>query len=192
MRINEIFYSLQGEGRFTGTPAVFVRLSGCNLQCGFCDTLHDNYTEMSVEEIVEQVLAFPARHVVLTGGEPVLQVNSELTKRLHEVGCFIQMETNGTLPLPDDVQIDWITCSPKLSMIHLAYVDEIKVLYEGAVSVERLQQFAAVPCKEYRLQPCDVKDEVANAQILQGAIDYCLRHPQWKLSLQTHKLINIQ
>ena len=86
MKINEIFYSLQGEGRFTGVPAVFVRFAGCNLKCDFCDTDHVAASDMSVCDIVGVVSGFASRHVVLTGGEPALQVVSELTEALHEAG----------------------------------------------------------------------------------------------------------
>ena len=83
MRINEIFYSLQGEGRHTGTPAVFVRFAGCNLKCSFCDTDHSRSVEMTEEEIVEEVRQFPARFVVITGGEPSMQVTASLIEKLH-------------------------------------------------------------------------------------------------------------
>ena len=91
MRINEIFYSLQGEGHFTGTPAIFIRFSGCNLKCSFCDTDHSHYTEMTEEEIVGEACKYPARHVVITGGEPLLQITASLTDKLHGAGFFIQM-----------------------------------------------------------------------------------------------------
>lgn len=199
MRINEIFYSLQGEGRFTGTPAVFVRLSGCNLSCPFCDTLHQDGTEMSEQEIVDRVLSYPAkpkaqynRHVVLTGGEPLLQINNKLVDLLHEHNCFVQIETNGTVMVPKGVRLDWITCSPKHETLALTQIDELKVLYQGEMSHSLLEKMAQVPCQEYRIQPCDYGNEEKNRAILQGTLDYLLAHPQWSLSLQTHKLINIQ
>ena len=110
-KINEIFYSLQGEGFHTGTPAVFIRFSGCNLKCPFCDTHHEEGTLMSDEEILAEVRKYPARTVILTGGEPSLWIDEELINLLHQAGKFICIETNGTHPLPDG--IDWITCSPK-------------------------------------------------------------------------------
>ena len=99
-RINEIFYSLQGEGYFTGTPAVFLRFSGCNLKCGFCDTRHEEFTLMSPADIIGNVSKFPSRHIVVTGGEPSLQLDSLLIDMLHEEGFFIQIETNGTKTPP--------------------------------------------------------------------------------------------
>ena len=111
MRVNEIFYSLQGEGYFTGTPAVFLRLSGCNLKCWFCDTRHHEAREMKPDEIVAEMQQYPSRHLVITGGEPSLQLDREFINLLHEHGYFVQVETNGTMRLPSNV--DWITCSPK-------------------------------------------------------------------------------
>ena len=108
MRINEIFYSLQGEGRFTGSPAVFVRFSGCNRRCPFCDTDHLDGDEMSAQEIVDAVSKYPCDIVVITGGEPALQLTSELVDMLHGIGRRVHVETNGSLPLP--VNVDWITC----------------------------------------------------------------------------------
>lgn len=111
MKINEIFYSLQGEGYWTGTPAVFVRLSGCNLRCSFCDTSHENGTQRKEEDIVAEVAKYPAHHVVITGGEPSLFLTHSLVEALHQAGKFVAVETNGTHPLPDNV--DWVTLSPK-------------------------------------------------------------------------------
>ena len=110
-KINEIFYSIQGEGYFTGTPAVFVRFSGCNLRCPFCDTEHKEGKMLSDDEIIAEIRRYPALHVVLTGGEPCMQVTYDLVDKIKATGRFVQIETNGTLVPP--VNIDWITCSPK-------------------------------------------------------------------------------
>lgn len=190
MRINEIFYSLQGEGRYTGTPAVFVRFAGCNLKCAFCDTDHAPFTEMSEEEIVAEMMKYPARFAVMTGGEPTMQLTASLTNRLHELGWFIAMETNGTFPLPHGCSIDWITCSPKYKALRIGRIDELKAVYEG--DDEAIDRLACIEAKEYRLQPCDVKDDQRNATYQKGAISYCLTHPKWRLSLQTHKIINVR
>ena len=191
MKVNEIFYSLQGEGRYTGTPAVFVRLSGCNLSCWFCDTDFRSGTEMTESEIVTEVLRYPTRYVVITGGEPTLQLTSSLIDLLHAEGRYVMMETNGTHPLPDGCEVDWITCSPKGAPLRIQQIDEVKVVFDDK-SAQDIQQYESLPAKEYRLQPCDVQDPDRNRQILQATIDYCLAHPQWKLSLQTHKIINVR
>lgn len=179
-KINEIFYSLQGEGFYTGVPAVFVRLSGCNLKCSFCDTQHESGVYMSDERIVEAVCRYPAHHVILTGGEPSLQIDQNLIDLLHAAGKYICIETNGTHPLPE--KIDWITCSPKESApICLSRIDELKVVFTG----QELAAYAEIPAKYYFLQPCSCENT-------QEVVAYILEHPQWRLSLQTHKLINIQ
>lgn len=190
MRVNEIFYSLQGEGRHTGTPAVFVRLSGCNLKCAFCDTDHSGFREMTEEEIVGKAAAYPSRFVVITGGEPTLQLTASLAEKLHAAGFYIAIETNGTCRLPEGCRIDWITCSPKYKPVILERIDELKVVYEGDDSA--VDRYAALNAREFRLQPCDVGDDKKNREFLQGAIGYCLNHPKWKLSLQTHKIINVR
>ncbi|MEF2643691.1 MAG: 7-carboxy-7-deazaguanine synthase QueE, partial [Paramuribaculum sp.] len=110
-RVNEIFYSLQGEGFFTGSAAVFVRLSGCNRACAFCDTDHRAFTLMTADEIVAIASKYESRFVVVTGGEPLLQLDDALVGALKAAGFFVAVETNGTLPVPQGV--DWVTCSPK-------------------------------------------------------------------------------
>lgn len=187
MRINEIFYSLQGEGRYAGTPAVFVRFSGCNLRCGFCDTAHESFAEMSESEIMERIAGFPAKRVVLTGGEPTLQLTRSFMETLHERGYRIHVETNGTHRLP--AEADWVVCSPKGAPLRLEHVNELKVVFTGDDTEP--ERYSNVEADCYYLQPCDVKDVERNAQITAAAVEYVKAHPQWNLSLQTHKFINI-
>lgn len=195
MRVNETFVSLQGEGHFTGTPAFFLRLSGCNLQCPFCDTNHQSYREMSEDEIVAEASRHEPRHIVITGGEPALQLTQTLVDKLHAAGFFIQVETNGTLPLPDG--IDWVTCSPKSSPIREDLkVDELKVLFMGDGTDPEASllggRFGGGLGLRLYLQPLDTGDEMRNRIILRDTIAYVLQHPKWSLSLQTHKLLGIK
>lgn len=202
MRVNETFLSLQGEGHFTGTPAFFLRLSGCNLQCPFCDTQHQSFTEMSEEEIVREARRHEVRHIVITGGEPALQLTQSLVDKLHEAGFFIQVETNGTLPLPKG--IDWVTCSPKdplptsPSMGRGLQIDELKLLYTGD-GTDPDSILESLPLLggdgeglRLYLQPLDTGDAERNRIILRDTIAYILQHPKWSLSLQTHKMLGIR
>lgn len=193
MRVNEIFYSLQGEGYWTGCPSVFVRFSGCNLKCSFCDTKHESFTEMSADDIVKAVRQYPARRVVLTGGEPTLQMTSELLDKLRAGGCFIQIETNGTVALPRDMleRIDWITLSPKNAPVRIGRFDELKVVYQ-AQDMSVYDSLAAMKPKAMSLQPCDYGQKALNQANLKATIDYVLAHPEWRLSLQTHKMTGIR
>lgn len=179
-KINEIFYSLQGEGYHTGTPAVFVRFSGCNLRCPFCDTRHEEGVRMSDEDILAQVCRYPARMVVLTGGEPGLWIDDVFVKKLHKAGKYVSVETNGTRVLP--VSVDWVTCSPKEGWkVNLKHIDEVKVVFLG----QDVSVYERLPAKHYFLQPCSCSNT-------QEVIAYIMQHPKWRLSLQTHKLLNIQ
>ena len=190
-RVNEIFYSLQGEGFHTGRAAVFVRFSGCNLRCPFCDTSFETYREMSDQEIVQTILQYPARFVVLTGGEPTLQVDDAFTACLHQHGYEIAMETNGTRAIPPG--IDWVTISPKKpycagAALAVDRCNELKCLFDGVTPVSTYGISAA----HYYLQPCDVGDVQRNRAIVQQCVEYIQAHPCWHLSLQTHKLVGFQ
>lgn len=203
MRVNETFLSLQGEGFFTGTPAFFLRLSGCNLKCPFCDTQHHTFTNMTEEEIVLEAVHSGMHHMVITGGEPALQLTQSLVDKLHEAGLFIQVETNGTLPLPEG--IDWVTCSPKTASLQtsprggwLPSVSELKVLFMGdgtdpdSLISPLLGRGRGRLGPRLYLQPLDTGDEMQNRIILRDTIAYIMRHPRWRLSLQTHKLLGIK
>ena len=192
MRINELFYSLQGEGYYTGKAAVFVRLSGCNLRCSFCDTQHDSYKEYTNEDILNEIADYPTRHLIFTGGEPGLQLTEKTVSFFKDHGYYIQVETNGTFELPYGV--DWITCSPKFEFcrhaeLRLRHIHELKVVYDGN---NDMTVYDAIKADHYELQPCDMADKIRNVQIVQQTIDYILFHPQWRLSLQTHKSLNIR
>lgn len=191
MRINEIFYSLQGEGRYAGTPAVFVRFAGCNLRCPFCDTEFESYTEMTEDEILCEVLRYPTNHVILTGGEPTLQLTTSLLQRLNgeEGRRIVHIETNGTHQLPEG-PIHWVTCSPKNASLYIQRIDELKVVYQGQ-DLSQYDRLVPLP-KVFSLQPCDTGDPQRNQEILQQTIDYILKHPKWNLSLQTHKILNLK
>lgn len=195
LKINEIFYSLQGEGYNTGTASVFVRLSGCNLHCAFCDTRHEQGTMMSVASIVEQVARYPqAPLVVLTGGEPSLFVDDDLVAALKQgTGKRIAIETNGTHALPDD--IDWVTLSPKQGFeggdahpLVLDHCDELKVVYLG----QDLSQYQGIAAAHRYLQPCYVPDEQQCRRNMQACVEAVLAHPEWRLSLQVHRVLHIR
>lgn len=185
-RINEIFYSLQGEGRNMGRAAIFVRFSGCNLKCSFCDTDFASYEQLDDEEILRRISKYPSRFVVLTGGEPSLQVDSAFIDLLHANGYELAIETNGTHLIAEG--IDWITCSPKGQTV-IKKCNELKCIFEESTTTPDDYGIEA----DYKyLQPCDVQDAERNAQIVKRCFDYILEHPEWRLSLQTHKLVGFK
>lgn len=186
--VSEIFLSLQGEGFHTGKPAVFVRLAGCNLRCPFCDTDHAARRHMTAAQILGEAerVGGAVRHVVITGGEPSLQLDGEFLEAFAD--WFVQIETNGTRQLPSG--IDWITCSPKdEGRVVLRDVDELKLVWTGPDCNPEAFRSINASCRS--LQPCDTGDPQLNAQLTAQAVDYIKLHPHWRLSLQTHKLINI-
>ena len=193
-RINEIFYSLQGEGFHSGTPAVFVRFSGCNLRCAFCDTQHQAGEMLSLQEIVNEVNNYPiAPLLVLTGGEPSLFIDEALVAELKQkTGKKIAIETNGTRPLP--ANLDWVTFSPKTAFEDgdiepcvLMHCDELKVVYLS----QDLAQYDGIEAKYRFLQPCFVEDLEQRKANMQACVEAVKRHPNWRLSLQIHRVLNI-
>lgn len=193
-KINEIFHSLQGEGFHTGTPAVFVRFSGCNLRCAFCDTRHQTGTMMSLREIIIEVNRYPnAPMLVLTGGEPSLFINEDFVNELkQQTGKTIAIETNGSRPLP--ANLDWVTLSPKtgfdggdIEPVVLDKCDELKVVYLG----QDLTQYDSIQAKCRFLQPCFSEDETQRQTNMKFCVKAVLSHPDWRLSLQIHRFLNI-
>ncbi|MBQ9185947.1 MAG: radical SAM protein [Bacteroidales bacterium] len=185
-RINEIFYSLQGEGFWTGTPAVFLRFSGCNLKCPFCDTDFAASQPMNEDTIVKNLkeTAPSCNRIIITGGEPSLQLDDKLVRRLHKEGYFIHIETNGTQELPEG--IDWVTFSPKndwqtSAKTAITRADELKLVYTG----QDAEHWLDFPATHYFLQPC-------SGQNTKEVVTYIMSHPHWRLSLQTHKYLNIR
>ena len=205
--VKEIFLTLQGEGAHAGRAAVFCRFSGCNLWtgreedragavCTFCDTdfvgmdgtLGGRYATADdlAETVAAQWTGTDSRYVVLTGGEPLLQVDDALVAALHARGFTIAIETNGTVDPPDG--IDWICVSPKAGAnLRIRKGHELKLVYPQ--DENRPEDFAALAFERFSLQPLDGPDIAENTA---RAIEYCLRHPQWRLSVQTHKTLGIR
>lgn len=191
-RINEIFYSLQGEGRWSGRPAIFIRFSGCNLACPFCDTDFKAYTEMTADEIINEISQWGDCHfIVLTGGEPTLQIDFEFIDKLHDAKYYVAMETNGTRDYPWN--LDWVTVSPKTAFVPRGEVkvkraDEVKLVFDGEHEITDY----GIDASWYYLQPCDTGDKEKNLAIVNGCVKYILNNPKWHLSLQQHKIIGVR
>ena len=204
-KIKEIFYSIQGEGYHSGKPAIFIRFSGCNLWsghekernkaiCKFCDTdfVGTNginggvYTAKGLSEKVQSITKANCKFVVITGGEPLLQIDQELINALHEKGYFIALETNGTKKVLK--QIDWVTVSPKAGAKFIQTSgDELKIVYPQ----DKLNpaDFEELDFQHFYLQP---KAEITPNNNTKSALAYCMKNPKWKLSLQLHKILNIE
>lgn len=194
--IVEIFHSVQGEGYHAGKPHVFVRFGGCNLRCSWCDTDFDTHVPMALDTIVEEVLAYRCNRVVFTGGEPMLQNLAPLAEALRSEGLNLSIETNGTIAIPDGL-IDWICVSPKDQMypdskIRQRTGHELKVVYVGqdlSMYDDLLDGF------EHRfVQPCYIEEDdvAANGRSFAAVADVVLQHPGWRLSLQTHKWMEVR
>jgi organic radical activating enzyme len=189
--VNEIFYSLQGEGGRSGSPSVFIRLTQCNLACSFCDTDFFVGKEMTVDEILEQIKDYPTHWIIWTGGEPTIQLSDEVVRFFNEKGYKQAIETNGTRRVP--ALIDYITCSPKLNYAsirnRIPKVNEIRIPVQIG---DQLPDTSILPeADSYFVSPIFDQKEMNRENV-----DYCVelvkKHPQWSLSLQIHKLIDIE
>ena len=206
--VKEIFLTLQGEGAPAGRSSVFCRFAGCNLwsgreadrgdaTCKFCDTdfvgtdgtLGGRYAtaaELADTIAGQWTASTDNRYAVLTGGEPLLQVDADLIEALHARGFEIGVETNGTVAPPGG--LDWICVSPKGgSELVQRHGHELKLVYPQALASP--ETFADLAFERFSLQPMDGPEVISNTE---RAIDYCLRHPQWRLSVQTHKSLGIR
>ena len=204
-KVKEIYYTLQGEGAHTGRTAVFLRFAGCNLWsgreqdrhkaiCRFCDTDFvgtngpngGSYPADALADLVASL--FPAGgtpYVVCTGGEPLLQLDAPLIRALHDRGIEVGVETNGTLPLPDG--LDWVCVSPKAGSELVAdRGDELKLVFPQPGAMP--ENFLETRFDHYYLQPMDGPRQAENTAL---AVDYCLKNPRWRLSMQTHKYLGI-
>ena len=210
--VREIYYTLQGEGARTGRPAVFLRFAGCNLWsgreqhradavCRFCDTEFVGTngpgggkfaTPRDLADAVARTWPVAAAHrnryVVCTGGEPLLQLDRAAIKALHAAGFEVGVETNGTIAAPPG--IDWLCVSPKGSApLQQRSGNELKLVYPQVEDDAQPERFESLAFEHFYLQPLDDTEREANTR---AAIDYCLAHPRWQLSLQTHKLLGIE
>lgn len=199
LKVVEIFHSLQGEGANTGRSAVFVRLSDCNLNCSFCDTDWSRGTEMTVQEVLNEVIRLSGKTkcsnmlLIWTGGEPTLQLTSEMLK--HFSGFYNCIETNGTNPVP--AGIDYISCSPKIKPAILR--KNFKSVNEFRYPVEMGSIMPAIselpPADNYYVSPLfsgekSIKQQL-NSENLNFAIDWVKNNPEWRLSVQMHKFLHI-
>lgn len=196
MKINEIFYSIQGEGYHTGRPAVFVRFSGCNLACPFCDTQHVSGKIMQETQILQEIRQYPCDFVVLTGGEPLLQVTPSFISALHEAGKFVAVETNGTIDT-SPFNFDWVTCSPKTpycnAELNINKCDEVKLVVNEEIHLGMMDCFYdEIEADYYYLQPCDTGNKDTNQQIIDYTIQLVKENPKWRISLQTQKILNVR
>ena len=191
LNVNEIFYSLQGEGGRTGQASIFIRLAKCNLACSFCDTDFERGVKMSLEEVLKEIEHYNCKWIIWTGGEPALQLNDKIVAFFKERGYLQAIETNGTKRIPSG--IDYITCSPKQNFeIVRELIPEVDELRFPIQKGDPLPDISILPkTNRYLLSPIFDNDKV-----IQENVDYCISlikdNPVWALSLQTHKLIGIR
>lgn len=206
-KIKECFYTLQGEGAQTGRAAVFLRFTGCNLWsgreedrdeavCRFCDTNFigmdgvsgGRYTQVQCIALVQSLWPGGGTpYIVCTGGEPLLQLDLPLITALQQAGFEVAIETNGTLPVPE--QIDWVCVSPKANAeLLVTKGDELKLVYPQSEAAARPECFEHLGFTHFFLQP---KDE-SGRDHTSATVAYCMAHPRWRVSLQTHKILGIE
>lgn len=191
LRVNEIFYSLQGEGGRTGEPSIFIRLSKCNLACSFCDTEYETGVKMTIEEVLEHISQFTCKWIIWTGGEPTLQLTDEVIEIFKNKGYKQAIETNGTRRVPNG--LDYITCSPKQEFhIVKQLIPEVDELRFPISKGDPLPDISILPqAKRYLLSPI-FDDKTIIPENVEYCIDLVMQNPPWALSIQTHKLLGIE
>lgn len=197
--IVEIFESLQGEGFNTGMPAIFIRFGKCNLACPWCDTDYQTFSLMTLKQIADQVTAFSAKNIIITGGEPTIQPNLEkLLSYFKTLGYFLAIETNGLKPVPS--QIDYIATSPKRLYRHkyqqrcITYADEVRIVNDDENILSFCREIAKkIEAKHYFLSPCEQQGEMNLLDTIRklGQLNENAEI-KWQLSIQTHKLVGIE
>lgn len=195
--VNEIFYSIQGEGAYTGRAAIFIRLAKCSLSCSFCDTEFSPKRELTAEEILNEAIDLIKENqlkvkpiVVWTGGEPLLQVDSQILSLFSNKGFSNHIETNGTIEIEESLlnKIDWLTVSPKIkefpNSLKQISGDELKIVYQEQ-SIEELKELEKLDFAYFYIQPCSM-------QKFEEIINLIKQRPVWILSMQIQKVINIR
>lgn len=189
--VNEIFHSIQGEGRNTGMPAWFIRLAGCNLRCGWCDTDFSINNKFEPKNILNYLKENTCKNVVLTGGEPTVHDLKPLLRLLKKHNYYVAIETNGTndlLQYRREGLLSWVTVSPKILPIRVnCIIDEIKVVWPSELDVNEIEKIKA---RYYCLQPLDIKGEPQIGVTLKKVFESS--DFDWRLSLQTHKMIGLK
>ncbi len=191
LRVNEIFHSIQGEGARKGSANIFVRLAHCNLTCGYCDTEFESYRELSLDEVLSECGAYSCRNIIFTGGEPLLQLTDEVVSAFKSAGYYVALETNGTERPPPG--IDYIAVSPKVAEHVLAqqfegiHVDELRYVRNRSQGIPR----PTVKADHYFLSP-EFNGEIPVRENIEHCIRLVKEHPEWKLSIQEHKLLKIR
>lgn len=191
LNVNEIFYSLQGEGGRSGEPSIFIRLTKCNLSCSFCDTDFAEGQDMDINEILSAIKEFPCKWIIWTGGEPTIQLTDEILQLFKKAGYKQAIETNGTRKVPE--AIDYISCSPKKNYGKAKDVNpkvsEIRIPIQTGDSLPDIEVLPIAD--KYYISPIFDGDKKNSSNI-----DYCVelvkKNPRWTLSLQIHKLIGIE
>jgi len=199
LKVNEIFYSLQGEGAQTGKPVIFVRLSGCNLKCPFCDTKHEEGLEMTLDDILQKVKeqSNVCNYIIFTGGEPLLQLNEDILQFFVDSGYFIGLESNGTLPISHNMRnlIHHITISPKKvdKMLKVnfkdVYINEIRIPLKNEQKITGEQLQLLPYAEKYYISPIFEVSAKNTVQNIHWCLSYSLQNPIWNLSVQLHKVL---
>ncbi|MDH5560289.1 MAG: 7-carboxy-7-deazaguanine synthase QueE [Deltaproteobacteria bacterium] len=194
MKISGFFYSIQGEGSFTGQPAIFIRFYDCNLSCDFCDEKahHEDFSNYTTLEILQEICHYPAKFIVLTGGEPSLYNLIPLITTLKEQSYYVCVETNGYRP-ENIAPADWITYSPKdLDRFDESFtVNEVKLVVNQNTDIDRILKLAQDKSIPFLIQPEAFKEKL-NWDNIRFCVSLVKKHPHLRLSLQTHKLIKIE